>query len=233
VLAALGIQWSGTSGHIACPYPDHPDRDPSWRWDDKRKVAFCTCVGTRPAENKAHTIFGVVGAKEGLDREAAKKRVAEIIGRTDLITGPNGRKYQRTDADALLNPASDNRNDAFAWSYLGQRLGVNPKRVPRPSTKPMVVRLRGRDLSGEQRRALEILAGCPHGCTEATLRAHGFTVLASIVRAGRAVASGAASREAPGQAAYQHRLRTTFPDKSARCALCTNACRQEAYRERR
>jgi len=22
VLAALGIQWSGTSGHIACPYPD-------------------------------------------------------------------------------------------------------------------------------------------------------------------------------------------------------------------
>jgi len=88
-----------------------------------------------------------------------------------------------------------------------------------PDRCPMVVRLRGRDLSGEQRRALEILAGSPHGCTEATLRAHGFTVLARIVRAGRAVASGAASREAPGQAAYQHRLRTTFPDKSARCAL--------------
>jgi hypothetical protein len=135
VLTALGIRWSGTSGHIACPYPDHPDRDPSWRWDDKRKAAFCTCIGTRSAENRAHSIFGVVGAKEGLDREAAKKRVAEIIGRTDLITGPNGRKYQRADADALLNPASDNRNDAFAWSYLGQRLGVDAERVPRPSTK--------------------------------------------------------------------------------------------------
>ena len=46
------------------------------------------------------------------------------------------------------------------------------------------------DLSGEQRRALEILAGSPHGCTEGALRAHGFTVrlLARIVRAGLAVA---------------------------------------------
>jgi hypothetical protein len=47
-----------------------------------------------------------------------------------------------------------------------------------------------RGLSGEQRRALEILAGSPHGCTEGTLRAHGFTVrlLAGIVRSGHAVA---------------------------------------------
>jgi hypothetical protein len=53
------------------------------------------------------------------------------------------------------------------------------------------VRPRSRDLSGEQRRALEILAGSPHGCTEETLRAHGFTVrlLARIVHAGFAVAN--------------------------------------------
>jgi hypothetical protein len=52
------------------------------------------------------------------------------------------------------------------------------------------VRPPSRDLSGEQRRALEILAGSPHGCPEETLRAHWFTVrlLASIVRAGSAVA---------------------------------------------
>jgi hypothetical protein len=52
------------------------------------------------------------------------------------------------------------------------------------------VRPRSRELSGEQRRALEILAGSPHGCTEETLRAHGFTVrlLAGIVRAEFAVA---------------------------------------------
>ena len=53
------------------------------------------------------------------------------------------------------------------------------------------VRPRSRDLSGEQRRALEILAGSPHGCTEEILRAHGFTVrlLGRIVRAGFAVAN--------------------------------------------
>jgi len=45
-------------------------------------------------------------------------------------------------------------------------------------------------LSGDQRRALEILAGSPQGCTEGMLRAQGFTVrlLARIVRAGLAVA---------------------------------------------
>ena len=42
----------------------------------------------------------------------------------------------------------------------------------------------------EEKRALQMLAGAPHGCTEETLRAHGFTVrlLARIVRAGFAVA---------------------------------------------
>ena len=44
---------------------------------------------------------------------------------------------------------------------------------------------------GEQRRALDILAGSPHGCTEEILQAHGFTVrlLGRIVRARFAVAN--------------------------------------------
>jgi hypothetical protein len=46
-------------------------------------------------------------------------------------------------------------------------------------------------LNGEQRRALDMLAGSPNGCTEAALRANGFTValLAKIVRTGLATAS--------------------------------------------
>src|SRR5262245_10459763 len=83
ILSAVGIQWNGTSRHVRCPYPDHADHKPSWRWDDKRKVAFCTCIGSRRGEQKAHTIFRVVAAKEGLVGEAAKVRVAEIIGRPD------------------------------------------------------------------------------------------------------------------------------------------------------
>jgi hypothetical protein len=54
----------------------------------------------------------------------------------------------------------------------------------------MAVTTPSRGMSGEQRRALYMLAGSPDGCTEGTLRAHGFEVrlLARIVRAGLAVA---------------------------------------------
>ena len=42
--------------------------------------------------------------------------------------------------------------------------------------------------SGEQRRALSVLAGCPHGRTVANMLAHGFTnaTLSGLVREGLA-----------------------------------------------
>jgi hypothetical protein len=135
VLTELGILWKGESLHINCPYPDHPDHEPSWRWDEKRKVAFCSCIGTRANEKKVHDIFGVVGAKEGLDFKAAKMRVAEIIGRPDLIIETNIQKYQRSDALSLLNPSPENQDDALALRYLANRLNVEAERVPRPATK--------------------------------------------------------------------------------------------------
>jgi hypothetical protein len=44
----------------------------------------------------------------------------------------------------------------------------------------------GRDLRDNQRRELEMLAGSPHGYTEAIMRAHRFGVvpLAGLLRAG-------------------------------------------------
>jgi hypothetical protein len=46
-------------------------------------------------------------------------------------------------------------------------------------------------LTANQRRALEMLAGSPHGCTEGTLRTHGFKVglLTGLVSAGLATAN--------------------------------------------
>jgi hypothetical protein len=43
----------------------------------------------------------------------------------------------------------------------------------------------------DRRRALELLASCPDGCTEAIMLAHGFTVaqMVELVRAGLASAS--------------------------------------------
>jgi hypothetical protein len=56
------------------------------------------------------------------------------------------------------------------------------KRVPKP----------------DRRRALELLASCPEGCTEAIMLAHGFTVeqMVELVRAG--LASATAERVVAG-----------------------------------
>jgi hypothetical protein len=48
-----------------------------------------------------------------------------------------------------------------------------------------------RGLTGKQISALELLAGCPDGCTEAVLKANGFTIglLGKLIRAGFATAT--------------------------------------------
>jgi hypothetical protein len=136
VLTALGIDWSpGARKHIRCPYPDHAG-DADWRWDERKRWAFCTCIGKRAGEKRSHSIFDVVALKEGIDFEAAKIRVAQIIDRSDLIkTKGDGERHQATDPESLLKPRPDNRNDDLAWNYLGYRLGVHPDRVPRPRTR--------------------------------------------------------------------------------------------------
>jgi hypothetical protein len=78
ILNALAVQWGGGSTHIHCPYQDHPDNHPSWRWDTAKKRAYCTCT-------RSDSIFDVICKIKGLDFEAAKIAAAEIIGRPDLI----------------------------------------------------------------------------------------------------------------------------------------------------
>ena len=77
VLEALSISWQDGAPHIHCPYPDHVDRNPSWRWDQPKARAHCTCI-----ERGAHSIFDIVMQVEGVDFEAAKLRVAEILSST-------------------------------------------------------------------------------------------------------------------------------------------------------
>src|SRR5918996_2035492 len=128
VLQALGIPWDDGAGHITCPYPDHADDNPSWRWDDRKARAHCTCVG------RSHSIFDVVMRREGIDFEMAKLRVAEILGRHDLIKARDGERYQAMDTASLLRPPADQRDDQLAQAYPAFRLGVSPDEVPMPST---------------------------------------------------------------------------------------------------
>lgn len=43
ILSSLKICWPAETPHIHCPFPDHRDKRPSWRWDDKKSCFFCTC----------------------------------------------------------------------------------------------------------------------------------------------------------------------------------------------
>jgi P4 family phage/plasmid primase-like protien len=126
VLDSLGFPWREGRPHIRCPYPAHEDGDPSWRWDQARCRAYCTCI------EGSHSVFDVLMHIEACDFEHAKIRIAEILGRTDLIR--NGERHPAISADHLLDPPPDQRDYDLVIRYLGHRLGVDPDRVPRPST---------------------------------------------------------------------------------------------------
>jgi hypothetical protein len=127
VLEGLGIPWQGGAHHISCPYPDHADQNPSWRWDERKARAFCTCITQRGG----HAILEIVKRMEGMEFDAAKLRVAEILGRSDLIET----RGQRMDAASLLQPPAGQRDDSLGRSYLAYRLGVPPDAVPMPTTR--------------------------------------------------------------------------------------------------
>ena len=128
VLQALGIGWPDGTPHISCPYPDHADEDPSWRWDERRVRAYCTCI------EGSHSIFEIAMGFEGLEFDAAKLRIAELLGRQDLIQEKTAEIHQRMDAAGLLQPPSDQRDDRLPSAYLAHRLGVASDQVPTPST---------------------------------------------------------------------------------------------------
>ena len=65
VLDALRIAWQDGAPHISCPYPEHADDNPSWRWDERRARAYCSCI------ERGGSVFDVVMHLECIDFEAA------------------------------------------------------------------------------------------------------------------------------------------------------------------
>ena len=90
--------------------------------------AYCTCI------DRSHSIFDVVMRRQSTAFEAAKLRVAEILGRHDLIRTRQRKRYHIMDAGSLLQPPVDQRDDDLVGAYLGHRLGVAAPDVPLPST---------------------------------------------------------------------------------------------------
>lgn len=157
ILDGLDIDWKSGQPHIACPYPTHDDDHPSWRWDDKKARAFCTCI------ERSHSIFDVVMAKEEIDFAGAKIRVAEMLGRKDLIQDRSPAKsghYQAVDAESLLNVPADQRDDILPGAYLAHRLSAPVEEVPMPSTPTVGLKSLGYfDPSPEGSKAKSKLVG--------------------------------------------------------------------------
>jgi putative DNA primase/helicase len=89
ILEKLGIRWRDGQPHIRCPYLSHIDKNPSWRWDDTRHQAICTC------EKQAQSIFDIIIRVEGGNFARAADRAAELIGRPDLMRGGKSRSAPR------------------------------------------------------------------------------------------------------------------------------------------
>jgi hypothetical protein len=120
ILDALSIDWRRPRArpHIVCPYRDHADNNPSWRWDERKRKAFCTCG--------ARDVLGVLMGVEGVEFEGAKIRIAELLKRTDLIRERRTRKRKEEKNDI---PSEQRQNDAMP---TGCRLAeyAEAKRLP-------------------------------------------------------------------------------------------------------
>lgn len=78
ILDALDIAWRSNATHITCPYPGHADHHPSWRWDEARARAHCSC-------DASASIFDVIMKMRDVGFAEALTLAAEMIGRADLI----------------------------------------------------------------------------------------------------------------------------------------------------
>jgi len=109
ILDGLGIDWKPRKArpHIHCPYRDHADGNPSWRWDALKARAFCTCT-------KSDSIFDVLMKIEGIDFDRAKIRAAELLKRSDLIKERHARKRRAGGGDL---PPEQQRNGATPAGY--------------------------------------------------------------------------------------------------------------------
>jgi hypothetical protein len=148
VLQALGVGWeSGQKNHIRCPFPNHDDIRPSWRWDEEKAIGFCSC------SDRSFSIFDIVMKIKSIDFDSSKLQIAELMGWHDLIktkrngndrpssstsgygsSGQNNKRLPRQHTESLLNWPFDRQDPGLYQRYVGSRLGIAPSEVIMPTS---------------------------------------------------------------------------------------------------
>src|SRR5579883_388857 len=90
VLTALGIQWHNRA-HIRCPFPDHNDAHPSWRWDHAKQRWYCTC-------GSGSVVDAVMRMRRVTFAEACTF-VREVCGGTPYVYSPAANFAENKPAD--------------------------------------------------------------------------------------------------------------------------------------
>jgi uncharacterized protein (DUF927 family) len=137
VFAKLGIQLPDRGQHIRCPFPDHDDHNPSWRWDAKDRKSHCSCGH--------EDIIGNVQKVLRVSAHDAGQFILECLPETDdvifkkkvtlrAIDSTKSTADQNRKLDDLLTPHSSVKDNEVPRRYLSSRTGVDGNDLVMPST---------------------------------------------------------------------------------------------------
>jgi Toprim domain len=73
VIAGFGVALPRRGKHRLCPFPHHPDRHPSFRWDENKARYFCSC-------GSGSLIDLVINVGAAHDPLSAAQRIRDILG---------------------------------------------------------------------------------------------------------------------------------------------------------
>jgi hypothetical protein len=111
VIAALGINLPRRGQHIRCPFPHHPDRRPSWRWDERKARYHCSCGG-------GSLIDLTINMGAAHDPLSAAQRIRDVLGLEPLgkraPETPEQRARRKRQTDEALARAEELRQQREA-----------------------------------------------------------------------------------------------------------------------
>jgi len=126
VLNALGIDLRSLRRHVLCPFPNHEDRNPSFRFDEKAARFYCTCTP------KGGSVVDLV---IGMGHAGSFVEAARWIRRELLITHHPVR--QKVPAPPNRPPEDNNTNQV---SFADQLAHYIAGCVPVPLTHPYLMK---------------------------------------------------------------------------------------------